>query len=148
MSGSYRALRKLYEAVHRPAKFAVVGVINTVVDFGLFSLLVTVGGMQPVVANTCSYSAGLANSFLLNRFWTFRGVHDPAMKTSTQVWRYFLLNLVGLAISNAVVWAASGVISPLAAKGLAIFATFGWNYWTSRRFVYRGAPLTAVRDQP
>lgn len=137
------ALHRTYVLLHRPAKFAMVGVANTGLDFALFWLLITFGGLQPVVANTCSYSTAIVNSYVLNRVWTFRGA-PRTMRTMAQFGRFVCLNLIGLGISNLVVWAMSSVLVPVAAKLLAVLATFTWNYWSTRRFVYLAAPASPI----
>ncbi len=139
MRRSVESIRRLHETLHRPAKFAVVGAANTAVDFALFWLLISAVGWRPVLANSFSYSAGLANSYVLNKIWTFRDA-SRSRKTAHQFVRFAGFNLIGLGISNAIIWTLGPTITPLGAKGVAIFATFIWNYWTSRRFVYLATP--------
>ncbi len=52
-------------------KFALVGLLNTAVDVAIFFLLTWVNTPY-VAAQVVSYSCGAANSYLLNKFWTFR----------------------------------------------------------------------------
>ena len=123
-------------AAVRPAKFAAVGVANTVLDFAVFSALVYAAGMQPTMANLISYSCGIANSFIFNKHWTFAETRKQGL-----VQRQFALfaasNLVGLGIASAIVWALADPIGPIGAKVAAIGATFVWNYLTSRHLVFR-----------
>ena len=65
-------LIKNKKAILQFGKFLVVGAINFLVDFGIFKLLTVVFGMLTVPANVISYTAGVLNSFLLNRYWTFK----------------------------------------------------------------------------
>jgi putative flippase GtrA len=70
---------------HPFARFVVVGCANFVVSFAAFYasyryLPLDEGSGRGAVANVLAYCAGLANSFVLNRLWTFRaeghvGVH-------------------------------------------------------------------------
>ncbi|MCG8691788.1 MAG: GtrA family protein [Minwuiales bacterium] len=122
-------------ALRRMAKFAIVGAINTGIDVGVFSLLYFWAELPVLVANTLGYSVAVANSFLMNKYWTFSESRNHG-QLHHQFAKFLVLNLVGLGISNAVVWLLEGVIHVLAAKGMAVVATFVWNYWTSRRFVY------------
>ena len=52
-------------------KFSVVGVTNTVVGFVVFYLL-TRRGVNYIIAQVISYTAGILNSYIWNSFWTFR----------------------------------------------------------------------------
>lgn len=53
-------------------KFTVVGIVNFGVDFGILTLLSKGLGFPVPLANTISYSCGVINSFLLNKYWTFK----------------------------------------------------------------------------
>jgi putative flippase GtrA len=119
----------------RPGKFAVVGVVNTAIDFVIFTALVSGASWPPVLANVVSYSCAVANSFLLNKHWTF-----SEKRGQGRAIRQFVLfagcNLVGLILSTTIVWALAQPLGALAAKAVSIVATFAWNYWTSRQLVF------------
>ena len=51
--------------------YACVGVINTAVHFAVFILLLRVFGVPVLAASTVGYAAGVANSYFMNRLWTF-----------------------------------------------------------------------------
>ncbi len=53
-------------------KFGLVGVLNTLVGFGSFLIFNLLFNIQYVIANVLSYIPGLANSFIWNKFWTFK----------------------------------------------------------------------------
>ena len=46
-------------------RFAAVGAIGTVVDFGVFNLLNVVFKIQPVAASILSFTTAVINNFLL-----------------------------------------------------------------------------------
>jgi putative flippase GtrA len=121
----------------QPLRFGIVGVVNTGVDLAVFWLLLA--GLQAplLLANTLSYACGIACSFLLNRLWTFRGIpfHHSA---AAQAPRFLLVSLIGLLISNAVIWVLVPMFSTLAAKLSAVVATFAWNFTASKFFVFAG----------
>ena len=52
-------------------KYGVVGVLNTVVPFGVIYICKSLLGWNIYVCNVLGYIAGLVNSFMLNRNWTF-----------------------------------------------------------------------------
>ena len=78
-------------------KFALVGLLNTAVDVAIFFLLTWVGTPY-VAAQVVSYSCGAANSYLLNKFWTFRS----SGLSYAEVVRFTVVNLVSLGISIVV----------------------------------------------
>jgi putative flippase GtrA len=118
----------------RAARFAVVGVLNTAIDFGVFIVLLYALSWPLLLANTIGYAAGLANSYLLNSRWTFRDAERPS--SPGRAARYAGLNLVGLLLANATVWLLAQMLAPWLAKCGALGVTFIWNYWSAQRFVF------------
>jgi putative flippase GtrA len=53
-------------------KFGIVGVMNTCVGFGAWLILTKVFGVQYVISNVLSYIPGLLNSYIWNKYWTFK----------------------------------------------------------------------------
>ena len=72
-------------------RFAVVGVVNTAIDFVIFGVLATLG-VPVLVANFVSTSAGMTFSFLVNRSWTFRSTRSMRSTLGP----FFLVTAVGL----------------------------------------------------
>ncbi len=54
-------------------KYGLVGVINTVVTAVVIFALMNVFGVSYRISNMAGYIAGFFNSFVLNKFWTFKG---------------------------------------------------------------------------
>ncbi|OWP28286.1 sugar translocase [Porphyromonas gingivalis] len=53
-------------------KYGIVGVSNTLISMIVIFLLLKIAGMKDGPANLIGYIAGLINSFIWNRKWTFR----------------------------------------------------------------------------
>ncbi len=83
-------------------KFAMVGVIGTLVDFFFYKIFIAYFGFGPPKAKLFSTAIAIQNNFFLNNSWTFKN-----RKTKNSLWRKLLLfNLVssgGLVISYVVV---------------------------------------------
>ncbi|HEX3910004.1 MAG TPA: GtrA family protein [Solirubrobacteraceae bacterium] len=54
-------------------KFGIVGVSNTVLAFGIYTLLLKAFGVWYLAASAIGFVVGAVNGFLLNRRWTFAG---------------------------------------------------------------------------
>ena len=52
-------------------RFAVVGGIGSVIDFGVMNLLKNSLGLSLVAAGTISFIAAVVSNFTLNRYWTY-----------------------------------------------------------------------------
>jgi putative flippase GtrA len=81
-------------------RFCTVGVGNTVVDFTAFWLL-NIGGVPYLLAQVLSYSAGVVNSFIFNRKWTF-GVTSKA--NGPEVAKFIIVNGLALLVSSALLF--------------------------------------------
>lgn len=121
----------------RPARFAVVGVTNTLVDIGVFATLIATTAVSPTFANVAGYSAGIANSYVLNRNWTFRDARASAW--SRELTRFVGVNIAAMGLSTFVVWALAPVFGPVPAKLVSVAVTFAFSYTLSRIVVFRPA---------
>lgn len=79
-------------------KFGIVGCINTGVDFGVFTLLWDVLGVNYIISQAAGYTAGILNSFLMNKYWTF-AAGNSKIHTSVQFVRFVAVNAISLGIS-------------------------------------------------
>lgn len=77
-------------------KFAMVGVIGAVIDFGIFNLLSAAFDVPAVWASTTSFIAAVISNFLWNRYWTYPDSRSKAI--GHQLTQFILVSLVGLAI--------------------------------------------------
>jgi putative flippase GtrA len=84
----------------RLARFGMVSAITTLIDFGIFNLLVIPKLLPPVAATTISYTCGIVASFVLNKRFTFRGGRD---NLAHEFGLFVGINVIGLALSNGAV---------------------------------------------
>jgi putative flippase GtrA len=116
-------------------KFNLVGLLNTALDFALFSLL-TWFGVYYILAQCVSYGVGMLNSYTLNKYWTFaqKGRLEPK-----QAIRFLVLNLGSLLLSLLLLmlFKDSWGIAILAAKLLTTVVTTLVNYAGNKLWVFR-----------
>ena len=123
--------------VKQAVKFGAVGVLNTLVDLGLYFVLTRWLGLagMPVLAKSISYGAGILNSFAWNRTWTFR--------SQTSAWKtlipFVLVNLVGLGMNTGTMQIGLNVLHlpELVSLGLATGLTLAWNFVLSKFVIFR-----------
>ncbi|HEY3209468.1 MAG TPA: GtrA family protein [Actinomycetota bacterium] len=84
----------------RLTRFGMVSVITTFVDFAIFNLLVIPKLLPPLVATTISYTCGIVASFVLNKWFTFRGGRDSLVH---EFGLFVGINVVGLGLNNGAV---------------------------------------------
>jgi len=118
-------------------KFSLVGILNTLLDAGIYLILTGwLGfGTLPVLAKGIAYSIGMVNSFILNRTWTF----SSDVKVGRAGGIFILAQIAALGI-NAGTMALSLEIfhlPDLVALGVATLATFSWNFVINKVVVFR-----------
>ncbi|SMC21144.1 Putative flippase GtrA (transmembrane translocase of bactoprenol-linked glucose) [Clostridium acidisoli DSM 12555] len=79
-------------------RFGCVGCLNTMFDFGVFSLLNSLFGINYVISQIVSYSSGTLNSYLCNRFWTFNDTRTNK-KTTNELFQFVAVNAASLGVS-------------------------------------------------
>jgi putative flippase GtrA len=67
-----------WELLRRLALYGAVGVLNTVIGFGIIAILDFGLGVNSHLANALGYAAGLVTSFVLNRIMVFRSQETAA----------------------------------------------------------------------
>ena len=82
----------------RLTRFGCVGCLNTAFDFGIFSILNSVFGINYIISQIISYSTGTLNSYLFNKFWTF-GDAKTGKKTTMEMVQFFVVNSASLGVS-------------------------------------------------
>lgn len=122
-------------------RFALVGLLKTVVDFATFNLVLLVlpGISLPVVlvANTAGFTVAVSVSFVLNARFTFR-----AAPRAGGFSRYVVISLVGLVLYNGslagvlAVWNAEDTLALNFAKVAALGASMVWNFLGYRFLVF------------
>lgn len=58
-------------------KFGIVGLSNTAVTAATLFILISLLKVDSLVANPIGYTLGLINSFIFNKFWTFKSSSHP-----------------------------------------------------------------------
>lgn len=135
------------------ARFALVGLLGTAIDLGLFALLHLLVGLPGLLANTLSYSAGIVNNFVLHRRWTFHQANTPDSTLArsptpavSQFARFAAVSLSALALNNAIVALLTPVFAQLLpepdlaavpAKLFAIAAGMAWNFFANHLWTFR-----------
>lgn len=116
-------------------KFNLVGVLNTLVDFALFTLLIYVG-MHYLAAQCIAYAGGVTNSYLCNKKWTFS---NGSRTTAAQIARFAAVNGVSFALSLVLLYLLGERfgVHPLAAKVGVTAITMIVNFTGTKLWVFR-----------
>jgi putative flippase GtrA len=114
--------------VERFLKFAVVGVIGAVIDFGVLNLLQT-SVLSPVephlslkvaLATGTAFTSAVASNFIWNRYWTYPDSRSRPIQQ--QLVQFFIVNAAGLAFR--LIW-VRGLFGPMGNIGVDTFRWLG-----------------------
>lgn len=114
-------------------RFGIVGGINTAVDFGVFFLSIATG-VPRVGAQVLGYTAGVINSFVWNKHFTFQ---DNEKTSIGKVLRFLIVNLFSLGVSSGAIYYLPLVgIAVGIAKVIVTILTLVINFVGYRLFVF------------
>jgi putative flippase GtrA len=132
-------------------KFAVVGVIGAVVDFGIMNLMVAIFQANLVIAGTISFIAAILSNFTWNRYWTY---HDSRSKPIVrQLAQFSIVSIAGLVIRLPILALVEPIIhrmwdmlqlptsmADFLAKNftlaIAVVIVMFWNFFINRFWTY------------
>ena len=77
-------------------KFATVGVMGAIIDFGMMNALTQLTNMNLVPAGTISFICAVISNFIWNRYWTYPDSRSRPL--SRQLVMFFAVNIAGVAI--------------------------------------------------
>ena len=125
-------------------KFAIVGAVGAIIDFGVLNLMHKYFGWPLLSANTLSVSVAILSNFTWNRLWTYPESRSRPIRQ--QLPQFALINIVGLGINNLIVVGLSPVFANFIpdpwdynlAKAIAIGVVLFWNFGVNRLWTYRG----------
>ncbi len=122
--------------VLKATSFALIGVVNSLVDLGLFLLALKYLTSSLVVANVLAWTVAVSGSYVMNSFITFAA--ESGRQLTPRSYLIFVASqLLGLAASTGTLVAAATVMPVLYAKLLAIGAAFLVNFSMSHFVVFR-----------
>jgi len=133
-------------------KFALVGLIGAIVDFGVFNLLAGVFQVPAVWASVCSFVVAVMSNFMWNRYWTY-----PDSRTKSvhqQMAQFAAVSIIGLSIRtplfaylepHLIGWIertipglplSSTVLGHNIGLSIAIVVVMMWNFFANRLWTY------------
>ena len=133
-------------------RFAIVGTIGALIDFGVFNLLTVAVRIPAVFSSMFSFVAAVISNFLWNRYWTYPDSRAKPM--SQQLMQFFIVSVIGLGIRTPLfAWLEKFLINASAnllpnsllsptiighnlALAIAILVVLVWNFVANRYWTY------------
>lgn len=119
-------------------RFVIVGVINTAVDFGVYSLCFGILHIYYMTAQVFGYSAGIINSFIMNKFWTFEN-KEVNKKTTGQFIKFITVNALsfGATLLGLRLLVHNLNVNAYIAKAITIVISQAINFFGYKLWVFR-----------
>lgn len=129
-------MKSWFSELVKIVKFAITGVMNTLVDMAVFFLLSSLLGVNVYASQVCGYATGTLNSYLVNRSWTF---HSKNRFFSAEAVKFFVGNAVVLALSLIPIRICTGVfaLNSLYTKLITTCFTLALNFCISRFWIFK-----------
>src|ERR1700745_2261368 len=150
--GLYSRVRTMLPEIF---KFLVVGGLGTVIDLGGAAVLHSSYHFEPLAAKASSVSLATVFTYLGSRFWTFKERENQSVRREAVL--FFVLNVVGLVIAEAVIglvtyvmrwrWALEYTAASCVGPGLGTI----FRFWAYRKWVFlapEGASAPASLPRP
>ena len=117
-------------------RFAAVGGTNTVLSWCLYAVLEHVG-VHYLLASGVAFALGAANSYVLNRRWTF---HSHGRRVP-EVWRFGVVQCAGLGIDVGLLYVLTqdAGIHHLIAQALVFPVASAATFILSRQWAFRAS---------
>jgi len=120
----------------KAVSFALVGVVNFAVDFGMFSFAYFYLQWPIIAANLAAWVIAVSGSYVMNSLITFAAESGRQLRLKDYV-TFALSQTGGLVVNTTTVFIVSYFIPVLVAKVLAIGASFLVNFSLSHFVVFR-----------
>lgn len=119
-------------------KFGVVGVIATVIDFGVMIFLTEVFGINPVASATVSFTVSVIFNYLASMRYVFS--HREGMSRQREFAIFIVLSVIGLVINDALMWVGTEMtpVDYRIVKVLATAVVMVWNFVSRKIFLDGG----------
>ena len=120
----------------KAASFAMVGVVNTFIDLGIFLAAYNLLQLPLIPANVLAWLVAVSGSYVMNSFITFAAESGRQLR-----WRaygaFVASGVAGVITNTAILVVASYWLPVLAAKLLAIAVSFVVNFSLSHFVVFK-----------
>ncbi len=131
------------------AKYGLVGISNTLLDFSVLNLLSYAfhiySGSSLILINVFSFLAANINSYFWNKYWTFQ---SQSKKVAGEFLRFLIVSIIGFLLNSIILWFFTTIMEP--SLGLSpqiweniakLIATGGyiiWNFIGYKLIVFKG----------
>ncbi len=135
-------LSKVYADYMKLVKYLAVGIVGTVADLSIYSLIIVFTLIDYSLATALAYSVGTVINFTLNRRFTFNSKYK---KVHYQFVSFVAIALIGLGLQEALMYVlvhhvladTSVDLFLIMTRMSAIFVGFMWTYLANKKITFK-----------
>jgi putative flippase GtrA len=132
---------RLQQSLHQFVKFALIGIVNTAIDFSIYYVLTRytaffdVATPRKYIANVISFFVATTFSFYSNRTWTFEQKNKATLSEAA---RFYSTTSTGIILNSILLFILINMFGmyDLVAKVFSTIVTIFWNYFLKRFWVF------------
>ena len=115
-------------------KFSIVGVIATIIDFGVLMLLKEVVNLDVLVASALSFCVSVVANYILSMLFVFKGSENSKVKEFIV---FVALSIGGLLLNQFIMWLGTEIMTAyyLWVKAFALVFVPIYNFITRKIFL-------------
>lgn len=83
------------EGIKQAAKFSLVGIFNTLVDYAVFYIMLAFLNLDKSISQVVATVVAMCGSYIINRNWTFKAVGN----NKVQIVKFILTNIVSMSLT-------------------------------------------------
>lgn len=118
------------------SKYGVIGVLNAVIDFMIYIMLIKYFHAYPLLAHIVAWCVAVQFSYMMNSLITFEKSLKQTL-TLTPWFKFILSGLAALSASSLVLYISLGYFSVYMAKIIAIIASYAVGFILSQYIVFK-----------
>lgn len=136
------------------AKFGLIGVLNTLLDFGVLNFLSYLtkvySGSTLILLNIFAFLAANINSYFWNKSWTFS---SRSRNVAAEFGKFLIVSVIGFGINSLILWILTSLINPLAGISPQIWENIAklaatviytiWNFIGYKLIVFKEATVSS-----
>ena len=129
---------KIKALIEQFLKFGVVGVVATLIDYGILMLLSQLAGWDPLPASAVSFTVSLVFNYVASMRYVFERRDDISRRREFTM--FVVLSTVGLVINSICMWGGiqelgHDALAVSTAKVLSALVVALWNFWSRKHWL-------------
>ncbi|GAA1224456.1 GtrA family protein [Kitasatospora nipponensis] len=145
-------LQRLRGVSGEVVKFAIVGLVGIVVNFGVSNAVLHATGWAPVRCSVIGTIVAIAANYVGYRYWVYRD--SDAASRRREITLFLIFSGIGMLIENGTVWfstytlALTGPVAYNASKMVGTGLGTLFRFFSYRTWVFKAMPELAEHESP